>query len=181
LYVREEMPAEEYEAPHEASGGYESLGTRPGPVKASFPALPTVVPAAPVHEAREEKEPAQLTLDKAAKEPAPEPAAEPVKAPAPVKAKASVKAVASEPAPAVEAPAKLRSAATVVAFGPYKGRTSSELSDEELAETIDMAHEKLLEQPKAKWAKAMRDNLAALETEAELRCRVPSAKVAAEA
>jgi phage recombination protein Bet len=188
LYVREEMPAEEYEAPHEGSGSYESLGTRPGPVKASFPALPTVVPPAPAQEAREEKEPvpAQLTLDKAAKEPLPEPAPEPVKAAEPVKAepvkaKGSVKAVASGPAPALEAPAKLRSAATVVAFGPYKGRTSSELSDEELAETIDLAHEKLLEQPKAKWAKAMRDNLAALETEAELRCRVPSAKAAAEA
>jgi len=66
-----------------------------------------------------------------------------------------------------------RTSAVVVAFGPYKGKTPSELSDEELSETIDMAHEKLLEQPKARWAKAMRENLAALEAEAELRCRVP--------
>ena len=78
----------------------------------------------------------------------------------------------SAPAPA---PAKLKSSAVVVAFGPYKGKTASELSDEELSETIDLAHEKLMEQPKAKWARAMRENLAALEAETELRCRVPAA------
>ncbi|WP_224373063.1 phage recombination protein Bet [Hyalangium versicolor] len=146
LYVREEMPAEEYETPalHEeptpstGSGTYEVLGVKPGPVKASFPPLPVA--------AKEEKassEPAQLTMD--VKEEAP----------------------AETPRP--------KSSATVVAFGPYKGKTASELSDDELSETIDMAHEKLMEQPKAKWAKAMRENLTALEAETELRCRVPSA------
>jgi phage recombination protein Bet len=66
-------------------------------------------------------------------------------------------------------PALPASSGTVVAFGPHKGKTSSELSDDELNETIDLAHEKLLEQPKAKWAKAMRENLAALEAEVDRR------------
>jgi hypothetical protein len=74
----------------------------------------------------------------------------------------------------VEATSRPKASAVVVAFGPYKGKTASELSDEELSETIDMANEKLMEQPKARWAKAMRENLAALEEETELRCRVPA-------
>jgi phage recombination protein Bet len=168
LYVREEMPAEEYEtAPahghlEELSsasghGSYEVLGAKPGPMKASFPPLPTV------KEEKAEEKPAnghgsaQLTLD----------------------AKVEAKDVKAEAPAAVETkpeapPARPKSSATVVAFGPYKGKTASELSDDELSETIDMAHEKLMEQPKAKWAKAMRENLAALEAETELRCRVPS-------
>jgi phage recombination protein Bet len=195
LYVREEMPAEEFEPqaePATSHGGHEVQGTRPGPVKAPFP------PPSPreVREVREEKEPAlaqaQLQVD-APKEPArePEPAPEPVKArpaaPAkeakeskqarqPVAAKeAKEPTVAPEPLPAPEAPVKLRGSSVVVAFGPHKGKTASELSDEDLAETIDLAHEKLMEQPKAKWARPMRENLAALEAEAELRCRVPAA------
>ncbi|WP_375771866.1 phage recombination protein Bet [Archangium gephyra] len=208
LYVREEMPAEEFEPaqaePASSHGGYE----RPGTAKASFPPLPTAH-----REAREEKEHAPAPAQ--AKEPhreephretvrEPEPVRESVKArPAatsakevrePVVAKDSAKdslkdtqakdvkakekapepAPATEPAPALEAPAKLKSSSVVVAFGPHKGKTASELSDEELAETIDLAHEKLMEQPKAKWARPMRENLAALETEAELRCRVPA-------
>lgn len=67
----------------------------------------------------------------------------------------------------------------VVAFGPYKGKTMAELSDDELSATIDMAHEKLMEQPRARWAKAMRENLTALEAETELRCRVPAREQAA--
>jgi len=183
LYVREEMPAEEFEpqpepAPATGHGGYEVLGAKPGPVKASFPPLPL----AP-REAREEKEPAPAQAPETPREAVhePEPAPEPVKA-RPAAAKAAKKedrdekepAAATEPAPAAEAPAKLKSSAVVVAFGPQKGKTVSELNDEELAETIDLAHEKLMEQPKAKWARAMRENLAALETEAELRCRVPA-------
>jgi phage recombination protein Bet len=166
LYVREEMPAEEYEtahahteehAPATGNGTYEVLGAKPGPVKASFPPLPGA--------AKEEKAgngSAQLTMDvkvadvKVEEQPAP-PAAPPAEQPRP------------------------KSSATVVAFGPYKGKTASELSDDELSETIDMAHEKLMEQPKAKWAKAMRENLAALEAETELRCRVPSASAKKEA
>ncbi|HEX8437448.1 phage recombination protein Bet [Archangium sp.] len=202
LYVREEMPAEEFEpaaepAPSTSHGGYEVLGARPGPVKASFPPLPT----APVQAQ------APLQVVEAPKEPVREPELAP--APAPVKARSSTSAKeskqakegkvpaaakeakepvlvkeepeakesapATEPAPVTEAVAKLRSSAVVVAFGTHKGKTVSELNDEELAETIDLAHEKLMEQPKAKWARAMRENLAALETEAELRCRVPAA------
>jgi phage recombination protein Bet len=56
LYVREEMPAEEFDPqpePAAGHGGYEVLGARPGPVKASFPPLPS----AP-REPSEEKEPA---------------------------------------------------------------------------------------------------------------------------
>jgi len=151
LYVREEMPAEEYEAaaahveepaPAHGSGAYEVLGTKPGPMKASFPPLPAAAP---------------LSMDvKVEEQPAPQ-AAPPAEPPRP------------------------KSSATVVAFGPYKGKTASELSDDELSETIDMAHEKLMEQPKAKWAKAMRENLAALEAETELRCRVPSSSAKKEA
>jgi phage recombination protein Bet len=198
LYVREEMPAEEFEpaaepAPATSHGGYEVLGTRPGPVKASFPPLPT----APVQAQ------APLQAEAAPREPVREPEPTPAPAPAPVKARSSTSAKeskqaketkeakepvakkeapeakepapATEPAPAAEAATKLRSSAVVVAFGTHKGKTVSELNDEELAETIDLAHEKLMEQPKAKWARAMRENLAALETEAELRCRVPAA------
>ncbi len=124
LYVREEMPPEEFEPQHGE------------PVREPLPA------------------------------PSPSPVRETLETPA--------KEAAPEQAPA-EAPAKPRNASTVVAFGANKGRTVSELSDEELAETIDLAHEKLMEQPKAKWARAMRENLAALELEADLRCRVPSA------
>lgn len=160
LYVREEMPAEEYEtagahseehAPATGNGSYEVLGAKPGPVKASFPPLPGAV--------KEEKGgngSAQLTMD----------------------AKMADTKVEEQAAPAAPPPAESprpKSSATVVAFGPYKGKTASELSDDELSETIDLAHEKLMEQPKAKWAKAMRENLAALEAETELRCRVPSA------
>lgn len=158
LYVREEMPAEEYEpapaqghleelSPANGHGAYEVLGAKPGPMKASFPPLPT---------AKEEK--------------AEDAKVEPVKLEA-VKVEAPALVETKPEAP----PARPKSSATVVAFGPYKGKTASELSDDELSETIDMAHEKLMEQPKAKWAKAMRENLTALEAETELRCRVPSA------
>jgi phage recombination protein Bet len=151
LYVREEMPAEEYEpatpaveepAPSTGNGTYEVLGQKPGPVKASFPPLPTAAPKE--EKAANSNSATQLTLEAPPAEPA-----------------------AEQPRP--------KSSATVVAFGPNKGKTASELSDEELSETIELAHEKLMEQPKAKWAKAMRENLAALEAETELRCRVPTA------
>lgn len=180
LYVREEMPAEDYEAPHaheepvHAAGPYEVLGAKPGPVKASFP---TLAPA-PVKEEKAQAV-AQPSLDIDVPVP-----------PAPVRAAA----VETEPGTGhgrkngqakaaeehlekelvVEAAPRPKASAIVVAFGPYKGKTASELSDEELSETIDMANEKLMEQPKARWAKAMRENLAALEAETELRCRVPA-------
>ncbi|HSP79954.1 MAG TPA: phage recombination protein Bet [Myxococcaceae bacterium] len=140
LYVREEMPPEEFEPQHGEPVREPMQAPSPAPVRET---------------------PAQAKLDMEA----------PQEAPA---KEAPAKEAAPEKAPA-EAPAKLRGSATVVAFGPNKGRTVSELSDEVLAETIDLAHEKLMEQPKAKWARAMRENLAALELEAELRCRVPSA------
>ncbi|WPB74439.1 phage recombination protein Bet [Archangium violaceum] len=189
LYVREEMPAEEFEpaqAEPAASHGYEVLGARSGPVKASFPPPPaapepTLVQAQETHrETVREPEPVResvkarpaATSTKEVREPvvARETPAKDVKA----REKAPGPAPAAEPTPAVEAPAKLKSSSVVVAFGPHKGKTASELNDEELAETIDLAHEKLMEQPKAKWARPMRENLAALETEAELRCRVPA-------
>ncbi|ATB41828.1 phage recombination protein Bet [Cystobacter fuscus] len=166
LYVREEMPAEEFDAPSEpaapaAPANYEMLGTRPGPVKASFPTS--------AREVREEKEPTPAPVQELAREK--EPAREPEPTPEPVKARPAAEQAGTSEAP----PAKLKSASVVVAFGNNKGKMASELSDEELAETIDLAHEKLMEQPKAKWARAMRENLAALEIEAELRCRVPAA------
>lgn len=195
LYVREEMPADAYEPePHHeeptpGGGPYEVLGARPGPVKASFP---TLAPAAP---AREEKpQPVTVTAQPPLNVDVPVPPA-----PAPVaavetepggaanghgKKHGHAKAAPASNARAraeeleekevvVEAAPRPKASAVVVAFGPYKGKTASELSDEELSETIDMANEKLMEQPKARWAKAMRENLAALEAETELRCRVP--------
>ncbi|WNG55867.1 phage recombination protein Bet [Archangium gephyra] len=189
LYVREEMPAEEFEptqAEPAASHGYEVLGARSSPVKASFPPPPAAPEPAPVQaqethrETVREPEPVResvkarpaATSAKEAREPvmARETPAKDVKA----REKAPGPTPATEPTPTVEAPAKLKSSSVVVAFGPHKGKTASELNDEELAETIDLAHEKLMEQPKAKWARPMRENLAALETEAELRCRVPA-------
>jgi hypothetical protein len=178
LYVREEMPADEFEAvtphheepaPNTGSGTYEVLG-KPGPVKASFPAL---VPA-PVKEekaaAKEEKPAAKEEKPAREDKKASNVAQLPIEAPAPV-----AKAAAASEEESEEEEVRPRNAATVVAFGPYKGKTASELSDDELTETIDLAHEKLMEQPKARWAKAMRENLAALEVETELRCRVPTA------
>lgn len=162
LYVREEMPADDFEPASpshaEPTGAYEVLGARPGPVKASFPTLPT----AP---AREEKQ-ARLDVD------VPLP-------PLPPKEPAKAEDVDTSEAPrATEPPAPRpspKASAVVVAFGPYKGKTASELSDEELSESIELANEKLMEQPRARWAKAMRENLLALEAETELRCRVPTA------
>ncbi|NPD29051.1 phage recombination protein Bet [Corallococcus sp. AB004] len=161
LYVREEMPAEEYDAhdePAPASGSYEVLGSKPGPVKASFPTLaPAPAPAEAakaVEKARTlEKEEARLDVD------------------VPLAPATTVAAV-----PVSQTPERSKASAVVVAFGPHKGKTTSELSDEELSETIDLAHEKLMEQPRARWAKAMRENLTALEAETELRCQAPSSK-----
>lgn len=170
LYVREEMPAEEYDAhgtgtgltvhdePVPPTGAYEVLGSKPGPVKASFPTLaPAPGPAAEARPAETEaKELAQqLAID------------------VPLAPVATAKATVTTPAPTPERP---KASAVVVAFGPHKGKTASELSDDELSETIDLAHEKLMEQPRARWAKAMRENLTALEAETELRCRVPTSK-----
>ncbi|MFP2906778.1 phage recombination protein Bet [Pyxidicoccus sp. 3LFB2] len=197
LYVREEMPAEDYEAPHapeepvHAAGPYEVLGSKPGPVKASFP---TLAPA-PVKEEKAQAVAQPLDIDVPVP-PAPVREAavetEPVAPTGHGKKNGHSKAAAAangnghghtashaeehlEKELVVEAAPRPKASAVVVAFGPYKGKTASELSDEELSETIDMANEKLMEQPKARWAKAMRENLAALEAETELRCRVPAA------
>ncbi|NMO14910.1 phage recombination protein Bet [Pyxidicoccus fallax] len=187
LYVREEMPAEDFESAHSheeplhAGGPYEVLGSKPGPVKASFP---TLAPTPPAREAREAREDKPLNIDVPVPPPAPAREAAVETEPAPVsgpgkkaaRAAVPVEEPVAEKEVVVEAVAAPRPkpSAVVVAFGPYKGRTASELSDEELSETIDMANEKLMEQPKARWAKAMRENLAALEAETELRCRVPA-------
>ncbi|MCP3103823.1 phage recombination protein Bet [Myxococcus sp. K15C18031901] len=156
LYVREEMPAEDFDStPEPATGGaYEVLGARPGPVKASFPTLP-----APQATVKEDQAP-RLDVDVPL-------------APLPPK-RSATETSTPEKDDAPEPTPRLKASAVVVAFGPYKGKTASELSDEELSESIDLANEKLMEQPRARWAKAMRENLLALEAETELRCRVPS-------
>lgn len=81
-----------------------------------------------------------------------------------------------EPLSPVEAPAPKPTGPVTVAFGPYKGKTTRELHDDELRETIELAHTKLEEQPKAKWAKAMRENLAALLFEQVKRENEPKKK-----
>jgi len=172
LYVREEMPAEDYESASDehGSGPYEVLGSRPGPLKASFPPLPP-------QEHRPPQPGAQLDIDVPLQPKRPREAPlEVAPAPAPQR-----EPVAQEPHASTEPAPRPKPSAVVVAFGPHKGKTTSELSDEELSESIDLANEKLMEQPRARWAKAMRENLLALEAETELRCRVPSTKNGADA
>lgn len=62
-----------------------------------------------------------------------------------------------------------------VAFGPHKGKRMGDLSHDELSESIDIAHAKLAEEPRAKWARAMKANLGMLEAEAALRVKLPTA------
>ncbi|WP_309891287.1 phage recombination protein Bet [Archangium sp.] len=157
LYVREEMPAEEFEPAAEPAPAPALVEVPRETVREVEPVSQSVKARPTSTSAKQSKQAKAPVVVKEAKETAPAP--EPVPAP-------------EAPAPA---PAKMKnSAAVVVAFGPHKGKTASELNDEELAETIDLAHEKLMEQPKAKWARDVRENLAALETEAELRCSVPA-------
>ncbi|ATB46463.1 phage recombination protein Bet [Corallococcus macrosporus] len=173
LYVREEMPAEDYESHSDehGSGPYEMLGSKPGPLKGSFPALAPQEPRPQQPAAAA----AQLDIDvplqpKRARGVTVEAVPAVTTAPQREQAEREPQAAAAEPAP------RPKPSAVVVAFGPYKGRTASELSDDELSESIDLANEKLMEQPRARWAKAMRENLLALEAETELRCRVPASK-----
>lgn len=49
-------------------------------------------------------------------------------------------------------------AAGVVAFGPHKGLSIADLTDQQLSELVDLANVKLLEEPKAQWAKKMEAN-----------------------
>lgn len=138
LYVREEMPAEEFEdAPVSAS----PVGqTRPVLERAALPAKSATTEASEV----------MAGMLKRA-----EPEAVPAVAPREVAQQA-----ATAPATSATPPA-----AGTVTFGPYKGKAASELSDEELSETIDLGNEKLMEQPKARWANAMRACMDDLETE----------------
>jgi len=62
---------------------------------------------------------------------------------------------------------------TSVAFGPHKKKAIVSLGDDQLSETIDFAHAKLLEEPTAKWANAMREHLGVLEREVTRRCTPP--------
>ncbi|RKH13773.1 hypothetical protein D7X74_21230 [Corallococcus sp. CA047B] len=81
-------------------------------------------------------------------------------------------------APASESPREARPAdvhtfekpaPVLVAFGPHKGKAVSGLSDAELGSTIDLANQKLAEQPNAKWASAMRANLEQMQADVERR------------
>ncbi|RKH12787.1 phage recombination protein Bet [Corallococcus sp. CA053C] len=147
LYVREELPAEEYaEEPVVAVTVETTARTVAAAPSVGTPALPEKTAT------REAAEVAAVGMNLDRQE-------EPVAA----ELRAEHEPVAGQhAAPALTA---------VVAFGPHKGKTATVLSDDELSETIDLAHEKLLEQPRARWAKAMRENLTALEAEAEVRCR----------
>ena len=182
LYVREEMPAEEFvDAVGAAQPAAPSHAERSTPAAAA-PAAQHA--AAANDEATEAHAGAPYEVlggrgSGAAKAsfPAPsEKAASAEKAPAPRAEKSTQRVIDLQPHEGAEADAQAAASShTIVAFGPHKGRTAGELTDEELSETIELAHEKLMEQPKAKWAKAIRDNLTALEAETHLRFRVPSA------
>lgn len=151
LYVREEMPAED--VAEEYAGPVEQVVARP-----AMPAKTATRESAEVAGFQWGREPADMAGVVREREEVAARTAE----------SGSLESPRSEAPPAEATPT---SSGVVVAFGPYKGRTASELSDEELSVTIDMANEKLMEQPKARWAKAMRENLAALEAEVEIRCR----------
>lgn len=129
LYVREEMPAEEFQDAPPAPQSQEA-------------AAPTPASAKP-----KKAEPVKVTGF-----PKPSTAGEKPQMPsAPAEPKAS------------------HNRNTVVAYGPYKGKTIVDLSDDHLGETVSFGHQKLEEQPKATWAKVMRENLTALEAEVAFR------------
>lgn len=52
-----------------------------------------------------------------------------------------------------------------VGFGPAKGRPVSDLSADELTDSIDLAEARLKKEPNAPWASALRENLQALQDE----------------
>jgi phage recombination protein Bet len=141
LYIREELPPEEFASNEEVP----APSAEPTQRRASAPTQPS-----------------KASAPEAAK---PEPAAAEPREPG---------SDDGDEEPPQQAAPNPRKSSAVAAFGPYKGKLLAEMSDSELSEAINMAHEKLMEQPKAKWAKVMRENLAAME--AELRCRIPSAQ-----
>lgn len=102
------------------------------------------------------EEPPAPTLERVDEPPAPAPAQERQASATPAEA------------PPTAAP-KPRAPSAVVAFGPLKGRPVAELSDEELGAAIDLANEKLMEEPRASWSRTMRKNLEELEAEVEFR------------
>jgi phage recombination protein Bet len=153
LYIREEMPAEEFGEAAAAAPAPEVAGSRTLQTKSELaqrvarmgaPRQPAVVEDAPA--------PAVVTGAEAAPKQA-----------EPKQAELLAKAVEAS------APAAAASTAVVLGFGPHKGRPLGELSDDELSDAMELAHEKLAESPKARWARAMQENLTALEAEVERR------------
>ncbi|WP_167371050.1 ERF family protein [Myxococcus virescens] len=76
--------------------------------------------------------------------------------------RASLDAIRDELALRQKAPVGTSAPQTATAakcgFGPWKGKAISLMSDEDLGAAVDMANEKLLEEPKAQWASAMEAN-----------------------
>lgn len=68
---------------------------------------------------------------------------------------------------------KQAEAAPAVGFGPYKKALISEVTDDGISESIDFAETKLLEEPKADWAPAMRQKLGLLKAEKSRRAGMP--------
>jgi hypothetical protein len=60
-----------------------------------------------------------------------------------------------------------------VGFGPYKKAPIGDVSDDGINESIDFAEAKLLEEPSADWAPAMRQKLALLKSEKARRAATP--------
>ncbi|NTX07018.1 phage recombination protein Bet [Myxococcus sp. CA040A] len=148
LYVREELPADDFATAEEPLPTANVVVEQPTR-HASGPALLPEKTAT-----REAAEVASAGLDAKAKE----------------HAESRQPSAPATPKPASQAaPPMPRNSAAVVAFGPCKGTLVGELSDEELTDTINLANEKLMEQPRARWAKAMRENLQVLEAEFAFR------------
>ncbi|QSQ24886.1 phage recombination protein Bet [Pyxidicoccus parkwayensis] len=153
LYVREELPADEQPTEDVQQEVVSAAPSQTASRAAPPPALPATTAT------REALEVAATGMQRQQQP-----------APAEVRVEQQPE-TAAQPAPS--APPMPRNSATVVAFGPCKGMLAAELSDVELGDSIALANEKLTAEPKARWARAMRENLAMLEAEAEFRAALP--------
>lgn len=166
LYVREEMPAEEFvdEQPAPAPSPAQTVKSerRQREQPATLPAKTATREAAEVAAAGLQREPVKAEVL-----PPEQPAQRAAKQAAP----AEVATFERPPEKATltrEQVAKAESVATQlggqvvtqgeVGFGPWKGLPIATLSDADLGAAVDMANERLLEEPGAKWAKKMEAN-----------------------
>lgn len=153
LYVREEMPAEEF--PEEPVSQ-----PTPSKARAAMPTKTATREAAEVAQAGMHAAPESEVVEHYGERRASEPAAKTTRLSPASEAKAQT--LASQLGGEVLPP-------VVVAFGPHKTKLAAELPNDALVETIALGTEKLEEQPNARWAKTMRENVEHLQAEVERR------------